>query len=281
MIKYLVAAALSLLPISAHAERYTGVMALAAMHPDFPCGEVLRTLDNSKRPALSVLYGTFGTDTTCINAFLDRYSNRPHFLNIYFENSTARRNRKVYAGELAPSYSVQEMNRGLERKSSLLGRSVVRRLNRVLALPIRYNQNTKAALTIGLEDNYSRGAWLRMAQLIRPRWPHLLFRNSLNDRNNFFPLADGIDRHTDGQAHCRSEALCMVSNDGTLLKPNEFADFFKRNRHADVVLAWEPQLQGRQAIDRNRFSFKPPRERSFAFDAATRRSLSRVLKNEP
>lgn len=271
---------LVLVPASAQASEYRGVMALAAMHPKFPCDSVLRVLDNASKPAMSVLYGTFGTSTKCINKFLSRYADRPHLLNIYFENSTARRNRKMFAGEMAPSYTVAGLNRALERNSSLIDRSVLRRLNRVLALPIERNANTAFALTVGLEDNYSSAAWRRLSSRIAPRWPGLLFRNSVNDRNNYAPLAHGVDRHVSGRASCVRDKLCMVSNDGTAFKPSEFARFFASNRHADVALAWEPQLQGRKARSRTSFSFKEPRARTFTFDPAARRVVANALKNE-
>lgn len=80
--------------------QYVGLSAFAARNPNFPCDAYLNTVSNARCPAMSVVWGVFGTDDTCVVRFLDALKDRPHLLQIHPWNNVALRNRTTEPGQV-------------------------------------------------------------------------------------------------------------------------------------------------------------------------------------
>ncbi len=99
-----VSLALLAVPSNANAEPYVGLSAFAAMNPSFPCNDWLGTLQEGTRrvskPAMAIVWGTFGSNGACVQRFLTQNRDRPHLLEIHFSNQTCLKYRRCATGEL-------------------------------------------------------------------------------------------------------------------------------------------------------------------------------------
>lgn len=248
-------------PIKAEEQiKYTGFSAFAAFHPEFPCSEFLSISAKASYPATAVLVTTFGYDTKCVKRYLDRFKNRPHFLEIHTSNETFRRNLyKATKFEIAPTMGVRAYNQAIEKRNPYLLRRVrakVKWVNKHI-LPLT-NANSYVVLSTGLEDNYSKRAYRIIRDEIKKLWKGDLVRNPLHIPPNC--------RDTDGVKYCElhlpesdfGKVPCIWNNDGNYDDVYYQSEFFTRYSSCTVRLAWSGRAQG---IFTNQFV--EPRRRTF------------------
>ncbi|MBD1999228.1 hypothetical protein H6G00_21865 [Leptolyngbya sp. FACHB-541] len=163
-------------PSDASSEPYIGLSAFAAMNPSFPCDSWLRTTRGLNKPAMAVLWGTFGNSGACMERFLYQNRNRPHLLEIHFSNQTCLEvedGRRCEDGELLrfnerrQPANTQDFNQEVLQNPALQNRirDRIRRINQWLIT--HKNSNTKAVVSLGLEDEYSLEAFEKIVNLFQ------------------------------------------------------------------------------------------------------------------
>jgi len=236
--------------------QYAGVSSFAATSPRFPCDAFLATADFAQRPAMAILWGTFGDDLTCTARFTERYKDKPHLLEIHFSNETCRRNHNCADGELFGSMSVSEYSKALERSDPAVLSAIRDRIRNIRhsAEAIR-NDHTYLVLSAGLEDNYTARAFVVLAGELAKEWPYLIVRSG--SKFATYP------RESHGLG-ARCGGTTIVANvDGDRGSRRTEQSFLKRN--AGVCLAaflWRADHQGRP---NNRWM--PPNQRQFIWTA--------------
>lgn len=242
------------LPVDA---QFVGVSSLAAMSPRFPCEAFLATSDFSRRPAMVILWGTFGDDLTCAARFTERYKDKPHFIEIHFSNETCRRNGNCAAGELRPDLNRTAYSKALERRDPSVLLAVHDRVRNIRAgVEAIRNANTFLALSSGLEDNYSAAGFIALVQELQPEWPYLIVRSG--SRFLTFPT----ERHGLG-AKCGGTTIIANVDGGRGSRAQE-RKFLRVNAGACLAsFLWRAEQQGRI---RNRWS--PPASRDFIWTAS-------------
>lgn len=186
------------------------------------CSTALRVFDNIETPALSMLWSTFGSDKRCLVKYLDRFTSRPHTLEIHITNNTCLRTRKCRRGEIVRDMSSRQYNRLLVTRDKDLMRSLRHRVREIVSFLKRYaSPHTTIILTTGLEDDYSLKAYKVVFDILlkeRRRLSFLIARNP-NRRNPSIGIAPGADLL---ELHGLSPRFpedfagrCIANNDGT------------------------------------------------------------------
>ena len=180
--RWLIAVTVSLACCSSlgYGDTYKGVAVYAAMSKRFPCKNALESLRLVSKPSIGILYGTFGKSLGCLEAFLDKFKDRPHLAIIYLSNEYCRRHRVCTTNDIAPRTSVNGLNRLLERNRLKAIRPFLTRANRLMRLVREHsNINSRFILVPGLEDNFTSLAWANLEYNITSRWPYEIARNSV------------------------------------------------------------------------------------------------------
>lgn len=194
--------------------QYVGVSAFAAMSPQFPCDRYLAMVNQSEMPAMAVLWGTFGDDTSCIRKFIESNKHRYHLIEIHFSDETCRRNRNCFEGSFFGTQSVSEYNRRLEQGDLDLLVAIGHRITdiRNFVDPVG-TEFTTFVLSTGLEDNYSCRAYENLSTFLRLFWPYVQLRNPGNRAQKCFRNGDYYEVHG-YKSRCRGGAL-FKNEDGT------------------------------------------------------------------
>lgn len=241
---------------------YRGISAFAAMNPRFPCEALLATTDFSPRPAISVLYATFGLDHTCLHRFMLRYHDKPHLVQIHFTNEVCRRNRNCESYDtLRPDLSVKEYNRALEQMDTHTQIAISLRLFFLRsAIEAAVNENTRIILSAGLEDNYSSRAFENLVDLFaRNGWPYEVSRNRHTGGKSFRGAQLQEFHSAKGKP---GKMPCIANEDGNYGQTkNDSKKFLKRYRKCDAVFLWRERHQGRSKGGKR----VPPRDREFIY----------------
>ncbi len=237
-----VAAALVLIPSVALSEGFKGVSAFAALSPNYPCDQFLSTVVVAEKPAIAVLWGTFGDDLTCLKRFTSLFADRDHLVQVHFSNETCRRKGKCYEGELLGGLGVKAY-----RESVLNGAALP--FIRARALEIAANMRaisgprTTLMLSTGLEDNYSTEQYQTILNELREVWPYIIVSNPVggNPRGEFG--ADLLETHSkEGRAR---HPFCVANEDGDLeASYSRTRRFFKSYASCYAVFAWRKSHQG-------------------------------------
>lgn len=274
MLRIVVFLVVSLLPGDSWAE-YRGVSAFAAMNPRFPCDALLATTDFAKKPAISVLYETFGLDHTCLHRFMQRYHDKPHIVQIHFSNEVCRRNKNCLATDtLHPELSVKNHNRLLERMSIETQIEISLRLFFLRSsLEGAINGNTRVILGAGLEDNYSSRAFENLVrQFIANGWPYEISRNRHAGGKSFRNVQFQEFHSAKGKP---GRLACIANEDGNYGQTAKKSQkFLSRYRKCTAVFLWREAHQGR-AKGQPRL---PARERDFIYTAADVVELGGLLQ---
>jgi len=251
-----------------------GVAYFALMSPHFPCSTALKVFDGNPRPALAILWSTFGNDKKCLNTFLQQVSGRPYILEIHPFNQPCRRNKRCESSEVAPELSTKEFNEALEREDTKL-LAKVRDLIREIrgALEGKRSDSGEYILSTGLEDNYTDKAYTNILKVLRAEWDGKIVRNPEGDfsRPVKFDGADYIEAHS-SKPKFPDGAPCIANLDGedivfphrkATMKPRsnwkkieEYAAEYKKKCH--VTFLWSALWQGITSE-----KFVPPSHRSF------------------
>jgi hypothetical protein len=151
------------------AQPFEGLSALAAMSPKFnrdqaggdpsPCSQLVRALWHVPKPALQVLWGTFGSDTECVERFAYAFSDRPRLVEVHLLNGPCIRNNRCGAGEPFRNHTVSWLNRQLEKRNPKVMKALKARIEEVRSVAeILRGIDARVAVSTGLETNYSRKA---------------------------------------------------------------------------------------------------------------------------
>lgn len=236
------------------AQYYDGVAMLAAMLPAFnapdaagrtPCDKALEMLDATESPALAVLWGTFGDDLTCLKKFTEKLADRPHLLEIHLSNETCRRNGICRQEELFPGLSWEQYNTELERENPAVKARIETRLAGINSRLNGITQpTTLVALSLGLENHFTRRALEVLVSWVRPQWQGPIINNPVDYGALETGGADYLEKHAPRNVF--GGAPCMVSEDGLYHDGEDSLEFFDYHRFCAVRLAWRPEWQGRE-----------------------------------
>lgn len=182
------------------------------------CEQALQVFDGVRLPSLSILWGTFGENTSCIRSFLDRFSKVPHILEINITNETCRRApRYCGLGEIARDLRFWHLNEKLEAHDPTIRAKYAARIRQIKAfIKEATNENTTVFLTTGLEDNFTSKAYRQVVRILKRNAPHFpIVRSTIGPKAY---LADSyranyVELHGFG-ADVSTTKSCIFSNDG-------------------------------------------------------------------
>ncbi len=254
------------------ASPYKGFSSFAALNSKFPCSNFLKVSAYARKPAMVVLYGSFGDDWHCVERFIRRFSHRKHLLQIHIYNGSCLYLRRCYSGELFTS-STKKVNALLVNQDPIV---IDRIRQRVIEISERVATlkapKTKLILTTGLEDRLTSGAYKVMYSILRSEWPYDMARNPVGKTHKKFYPANYIELH--GLPTKFSTTRCIWNGDGFNLTVPETRAAFDKFNQCKVLYAWTKQSQGIFGGP-----FVPPLERTFQLDLGVVKDYATVLKN--
>lgn len=224
---------------------YCGHLALGIMSKKYPCDDFLNEVNAAKHPATGVLWdSSFGNNRECLKRFLASNQLRPHAVIVYLDNGAGRRNRTLERGDFFPRLSSGEYNQLLRDHNAILLNGIAQRIAEIRAFFETFGSyQTQTILVPGLEDNYSREAWIALGAVIAEHWPYVFARNP-EGSNRDQGLAWFKETHG-GSAKCHS-ATQIASLDGTVLSQSSMKKWLRRNNKCFVALTYTPASQGRK-----------------------------------
>jgi hypothetical protein len=204
------------------AEPWIGVSAFGIQSENFQkwCPTFLKTIDKSDKPAVAILFNTFGSNDTCLKSFWERTASagKEHLTVIHFSNEAGRRAGTLDNNDLLRDLSVDQYNELLEEMPQWLEDRLKRRVRNILALVADYSTTGHFILSAGLEDNYTLEAWSRIEEVLREEWPGVLMRNPALTRDvlrsNFEAPADVYYETHGYRRKLDQHALCSANGDG-------------------------------------------------------------------
>ena len=273
-------------------EFFVGCAFLAMQHKAFPFKQSMRCFEKVKRPAIAVLWNTFGRQKKGIRYFLQSQQSKPHLVHFYLLNSVCVRNNNCQQGELNPSWSKYKWRRRLTRSHWRLENQLRRRTKKLRRFIERHaNENTHISLAVALEDNLTDKAARNLIEIVRQEWPYDLIRNPMhNTINSSIAGADMLELHDYG-APLGPKAAMYASLDGNDIEfphreptvspsrgKKEVRGYLSRAKRSGcrAVFLWSAQWQG---IEKGTAASSPkPRSRSIwiptqDFDWINRRLL--------
>jgi len=268
----------------AFADGYLGLALYAATNSRFPCDQALDSLQDVQKPALSILWGTFGNSQSCVSKFLSRFKDRTHLLQIHFSNETCRFNQRCSNDELFPKIGWHAYGRKLQLMDEETKAVIQARTQTILdtLIPL-INDNTKLVLSIGLEDLYFGTAATNLTAAIKEIWPYEVSRNPKFRAMNI-DYIDYQELHGVQQNFAKNPVKCIVNQDGidadlgagaklkNAVTKAQIRSWIKKWRAScDAVFLWRAEWQGVS----EKYFVKPPR-RNFRFpdnDVTTIQSL--------
>lgn len=270
----IILATVALFASSVSAQPFRGVSSFAVMHPEFPCDKLMEAYEFARDknpkflPALSILWGTFGEEESCVKWWAYRFADRPHVIEVHFSNGPGRRNGQLAAeGEFFPEWSVKEYNRRLETGDFVALGGIHYRMLRIEEFARRVeNANTRWLISWELESNLS----VRAAQMWEAHYRTLVALGLLRD---FALVANPHSpRHFGGAQFREFHSLrgkpsgapnCVANEDGAYdQSPGATRAFFKRYAGCVVQFLWRGEHQGRTKGG----SFISPRKREFVIE---------------
>ena len=221
--------------------------ALAAFSPK-QCELALSTFEGVKHPCIGVLWGTFGLNNFCLERFITRYGDKPHTIRIHATNETCRRPTKVCekGREVNPAMRRGNYSRGLLRNPEL-AREVGRRVVSIRDwLSLHGTKNTRAILTTGLEDNFSRAAYEKVRDtftealigsgILLARSPMASVSFGIAYGPSDFIELHGASVNANEWRDDTGYPPCIQSTDGTLFDPTGQGRIL--NGNGDVSFLW-------------------------------------------
>lgn len=192
---------------------FVGCDYFAAMHPDFPWRQAYDVFKDVARPAMGVLWGTFGLKRRHLAHYCERVSDRPHMLLIHPFNFVCVEKGNCRRGELRPRLDRQQWNYKLRRERAWFQFRIKSRIAKITRTVDRIrNVNTIPVITTGLEDELGNKAVDVLSRYIREVWPYWVLRNPEGVNKRLPNFVDGMEAHGE-RAFGKSEFL-SVSLDG-------------------------------------------------------------------
>ncbi len=168
-----------------HAEPIaTGLSAFGIQSEHFQgvvCQRFLRSVGHSPKPAIAILYKTFGSNNNCLKQFwrVLGKKNVPHLTQIHFSNEVGRRNSNHDEFDFLPEYPVSAYNTALEEMPREVEEKIRERAREIVALIEPFKNSGTFILSTGLEDNYSIKAWQNIYRVLSEEWPYEIARSTL------------------------------------------------------------------------------------------------------
>lgn len=142
--------------------------------------KILLGLEN---PALAILNGSFGTKWKNLNLVLRRLdkAKKRAFVEIHFSNEASRRSPgRLGKGDMFPDQDVSKYNETLERMNRTTKKRIKQRVNRIKQKICDFERRHDFVLSLGLEDNYTDIAALKLYEVLKEYWPHPFVRNPVD-----------------------------------------------------------------------------------------------------
>ncbi|MGI6680962.1 MAG: hypothetical protein ACOX3T_05745 [Bdellovibrionota bacterium] len=208
----------------ANAESLVGISAFPIKSKQFGdtnCKRVIEMANKSQRPAIAILYSTFGNDTKCLKKFWKsaRKQSKRHLTEIHFSNEAGRRSGNVSERDFLRKYKVKKYNRLLEEMPPWLEERIRKRVGRINIMIRDYTENGDFILSTGLEDNYTQKAWDNLYAQIKKHWRHDIARSTVRRKQKVenLPLDVWDERHAYSPryyAKIRKPGRCIMNGDG-------------------------------------------------------------------
>lgn len=261
---------------------YLGISAFAIMNPGFPCEAFLETARKVDAPALSFLWGTFGSNPSCIQKWVNENKDKPHLIQIHFSNEVCRKKGNCRGGEFFGELTPSEYDAFIVLGPPRFQLELRHRVNRIKALIQSVaNENTLVILSMGLEDQYSYIAANILHQYLKEQWPYEISRNPLDHSDP--PVALVHELHG-VQLPNLSRPNCIANLDGVSIStgednylpsitPEGFSDFIRNNCECRAVFGWNAASQGIQGG-----TFVAPMDRKFVWSRKLIEAVDGILK---
>lgn len=205
---------------------YRGASSYAAMSPKFPCDAFLATEDFASKPAMAVLWGFGGGDTSCIVKFSQRYLTKPHLLEIHLWDKQCRYQSPCFTSDA----QLREMSISTQQAISeaLLGvKATIAGLN---------DPNLLVVISPILESTLSDIAFANLVSQIHANGlPFSIARSG-----HLFKGIDYIEFHS----RSGSAPSCIANEDGVQNSDKQSAAFLNHFKSCLAAIIWRPHQQG-------------------------------------
>ena len=264
-----------------------GVGLFAIMSPSFPCEKALLLIPKEgKVPSLSLLWGTFGSDTKCLSQWIEHAGNRPHLVEIHLSNEPCRRNKRCESTEFLFGISSKDLSGKLEKKEQSIVNAYTERVKEIAStLKPFIKSKGEYILSTGLEDNFSDKAYDTVVSIIQKNWSGTIVRNPEKD-SSYFKGAHYLELHGNKPLF-PTDTPCIANLDGVdMAFPNhpartkqkitweESKDFLlTSSAHCRSTFLWAAPWQG---IVND--SFIPPRSRKWYLETDDIEAVSALMK---
>lgn len=236
---------------------FVGIAAYGLLSNKFPkrdAEKLMRTLKRSPRPALSIVWGSFGKNTTYLIRYLEEFKQIDHALIIHLSNEVCKRHNTCTRLD---AFDIRER---LDEIHAVVG-------------PYQHNSSLTLYITTGLEAQFGNAEHderiYEIAQVFPFAYPVI---NAIDGTGNIRGLLHEF--HNEDEAYGRRLAFC---NDGV---PFDYAvgsnlrrssrgfmqaarPFLQRTlkRKPDYILLWSGDLQGLKLLPNGRadYSIRPHR----------------------
>lgn len=237
---------------------FIGISAYAIMSPSFPYKKLLRCFPiNIERPALAVLFGTFGNRVVGIRAFCDKYADRKHLVEVHISNECSRRTGRQ-GNQIAADLGVGAYDKALRTESRPIKSEVRARVDEVIdrILPAT-NVNTVLMLSPGLESDLGSSALTVLHKVVSARSKNLPIIYSPNGHANGYYGATYIESHSTTPNSTANiwniDGTSLDFGDGEQYKPKitptNFLRSFRTNGPGKkAVFLWSAFQQGLSGI---------------------------------
>jgi len=268
-------------------EAFLGVAFLALQHPAFPYRKAMKVFRHVKRPALAVLWSTFGNRKAGIKHYFRQVGDRPHYFQVYLMNGCAVRNGNAARGELFPRYSKADWNRALATGDKKTERAILKRVRKIRRVVDKYKTNKSTlVMCISLEDDLQARAERALVKLVRQEWPYLVCRNPNGVLPQSLEGADFLELHGGSPLVVHGVGYSLDGHDIWFQHRKPALKNYIHGAHVPiwldkykdqkrVVMLWAAPHQG---LHTNTTHSGPPRHRKISVDRRDVFDLNRWLR---
>lgn len=211
---------------------YLGISAFAITNKKFPYEWFLHQFPRAiKRPAIAILPGSFGWKWKGVEAFIAKFQDRPHLIEVHISNGPGRRAGKLVRGDFLHRLSVGEFDKRLSSGHKRTIRRIEKRACKIKRALERYaTATTTIVVSPELETNLSQEAFTAFAVAIKRVWDVKIVANPQNSENS--ALADYYECH--GENH-PSHPKIIYNMDGLSLYCEDGERYFNQLSHSQVT----------------------------------------------
>ena len=249
---------------------WTGISAFGIQSNAFQgevCHNFIESLHSSPKPAIAILFNTFGKNNTCLKRFWRETAllGKRHLTEIHFSNEAGRRMNNLDSFDFLPGVSIEQYNVLLERMPRSLARIIRTRVKSIKKTIRKFEHTGDFILSTGLEDNFTSAAWENIYSVIKSEWSGPIARNRVKNKwmkKQVWNRPPEVFEEYHGYRKTQIPvAPCIVNGDGqdvdflvdsgvsfidskpaSLEKVTEWIDF--ASEHNCVVLLWAAKWQG-------------------------------------